>query len=128
MSRVQQLRIAEPAGGQCRCADADAGAHYRRPRVERDGVAVDRDADLVEAVLTLLAVEVGVAQVDRRRATGPQSSSAPPFVAGVTRQRDLPLVLGQDSVRHPARVQMDATLCPGRFWVCTVARIARGTD
>ena len=45
-------------------ADAQAGGDRRRARVERDGVAVDGDADVVQAVLGLLAVELGLAQVD----------------------------------------------------------------
>ena len=37
---------------------------HRRTRVERHCVAVDGDADVVQAVLGLLAVELGLAQVD----------------------------------------------------------------
>ena len=47
-----------------RRADAQAARDHRRARVERHGVAVDGDADLVQAVLGLLAVELGLAQVD----------------------------------------------------------------
>ena len=56
--------VAESTGGQRRGADTQAGGDHRRARVERDRVAVDGDADLVEKVLTLLAVELRVAQVD----------------------------------------------------------------
>ena len=55
----------------CRPRVASAGVPTRRPlrdhrraRVERHRVAVDGDADVVQAVLGLLAVELGVAQVD----------------------------------------------------------------
>ncbi|GAA3044020.1 hypothetical protein GCM10020000_24360 [Streptomyces olivoverticillatus] len=44
-------------------ADPQARGDHRGPRVVRDRVAVDRDAHLVEAVLGLLAVQLGVAQV-----------------------------------------------------------------
>ena len=54
----------EAAGRQGGSADPQAAADRRRPGVERHRVAVDRDADLGEAVLGLLAVELGVAQVD----------------------------------------------------------------
>src|SRR6185312_12053281 len=51
---------AEAAGGQRRGTDPQAGGDHRRTRVERHGVAVDRDACLVQQVLGLLAVQVGV--------------------------------------------------------------------
>src|SRR3954451_22084754 len=43
----------QAAAREGRRADAQAGRDRRRARVERDGVAVDRDADLVQAVLGL---------------------------------------------------------------------------
>ena len=45
----------EPARGRRRRPDPDPGGGVRRERVERDRVLVDRDADLVEQVLGLLA-------------------------------------------------------------------------
>ena len=54
----------QAAGGQRARADAQAAGDHRRARIEGDGVAVDGDADLGQAVLGLLAVELGVAQVD----------------------------------------------------------------
>ena len=59
-----ELGVAEAAGGERRRADAHARGDHRRARVERHGVAVHRDADLVQAVLGLLAVDRRVAQVD----------------------------------------------------------------
>src|SRR4051794_4957509 len=50
---------ADAAGGERGGADAQPGRHRRRPRVEGHRVAVDGDADVVEAVLGLLAVELG---------------------------------------------------------------------
>src|SRR3954468_10364241 len=58
------LLDADAAGGQCRGADAQPRRHRRRTRVEGHGVAVDGDADVVQPVLGLLAVELGVAEVD----------------------------------------------------------------
>ena len=55
--------VAEAAGRERRRADAQTRGDHRRARVERHGVAVDRDADLVQHVLGLLAVELRVAQV-----------------------------------------------------------------
>ena len=57
----------QAAGGERRRADAQAGGDHRRARVERDGVAVDGDPDLVQPVLGLLAVELGLAQVDEHQ-------------------------------------------------------------
>ena len=45
-------------------ADAQARRDHRRARVVRHRVAVHRDVDLVQEVLGLLAVDLGVAQVD----------------------------------------------------------------
>src|SRR4051794_349845 len=45
-------------------ADAQAARHGGRPRIERHRVAVDGDPDLGQPVLGLLAVEVGLAEVD----------------------------------------------------------------
>ena len=53
----------EAAGGERRGADAQARRHRGRARVERNGVAVDGDAHVVQAILGLLAVELGLAQV-----------------------------------------------------------------
>ena len=58
---------AESAGGQGRRADPQAGGDHRRARIERNGVAVDRDADPVQPVLALLAVQLGVAQVHQHQ-------------------------------------------------------------
>lgn len=53
----------KPRVASSRRADAQSRGDHRRARVERDGVAVDRDADGVQDVLRLLAVEGGVAEV-----------------------------------------------------------------
>ncbi len=64
MSRdLGELVGAETAGGERRRADAHARRHHRRAGVEGHGVAVHRDAHLVEEVLGLLAVDRRVAQV-----------------------------------------------------------------
>ena len=57
----------QPARGERGRADSQPGRDGRRARVERDGVAVDGDADVVQPVLGLLAVEVRVAQVDQHQ-------------------------------------------------------------
>src|SRR5690606_31737007 len=60
-----ELLGAKAARGERRGADADTGGDHRRARVEGHGVAVHGDADLVQEVLRLLAVERRVAQVDQ---------------------------------------------------------------
>ena len=59
----------QAARGERRRADPQPRGLHRRARVERHGVAVDRDADLVQAVLGLLAGQLGlaVAQVDEHQ-------------------------------------------------------------
>src|SRR4029077_18918225 len=61
-----EIRELQAAGGERGRADAKARRLDRRARVERDRVAVDGDADLVQAVLGLLARELRLdrAQVD----------------------------------------------------------------
>ena len=54
----------EAARRRGRRPDADAGGRVRRQRVEGDGVLVDRDADLVEEVLGLLAGDTQRRDVD----------------------------------------------------------------
>ena len=58
-----ELGVAEAAGRERGRADAQARGDHRRARVERHRVAVHRDADLVQEVFGLLAVELRVAQV-----------------------------------------------------------------
>ena len=57
----------QAAGGQRARADAQAARDHRGARIEGHRVAVDRDADVVEAVLGLLAVELRLAQVDEHQ-------------------------------------------------------------
>ncbi len=89
-----ELGVAEAAGGQRRRADAQAGGDHRRARVERDGVAVDGDADLVQPVLGLLAVQLGVAQVDQHQ-VDVGAAGAAPTMPGVLHVR-LRQPLGED--------------------------------
>src|SRR3546814_13651050 len=58
-----ELGIAESARGEGGRADAQARGHHRRARVVGHRVAVDRDVDLVQQILGLLAVDDRVAQV-----------------------------------------------------------------
>src|SRR4051794_40067066 len=58
-----EVLLLQAAGRQGRRADAQAARYGGRPRIEGDRVAVDRDPDLGQPVLGLLAVEIGLAQV-----------------------------------------------------------------
>src|SRR2546423_1196332 len=60
---LAELVGSEAAGGERGCADPESRRHRGRARVERNRVAVHGDADVVQAVLGLLAVELAVAQV-----------------------------------------------------------------
>src|SRR5699024_5334618 len=57
----------QAAGSQGRGTDAQAGGDHRRARVERNGIAVNGDANLVQQILRLLAIELGVAQVSQHQ-------------------------------------------------------------
>ena len=65
----------EAARGQRRRADPQAGGLHRRARIERDRVAVDGDADLVQAVLGLPAAQLRSLS---RRSTSTRCTSVPP--------------------------------------------------
>ena len=80
----------QAAGRQRGGADAQAARDHRRPRVERHGVAVDRDADVVQAVLGHLAVELGLAQVDERQVHVGAAGQHVHAVAGVHAARPPP--------------------------------------
>ena len=81
---------AEAAGGQGRGADPQAGGDHRRARVERHGVAVDGDADPVQPVLGLLAVQLGVAQVHQDQVhVGAAGDHGDPGRGDVGRQQPL---------------------------------------
>ena len=54
---LAEVVLGEAARGQGGRADAEAGGDHRRPRVERDRVAVDRYADLVQAVGAAVALK-----------------------------------------------------------------------
>jgi hypothetical protein len=85
----------QAAGGQRRRAHPQAAGDHRRARVERDSVAVDRDADLVQTVLRLAAVELRLAEIDEHEVhVGAAGEHGHP-VAG------LPELLGQ----RPGAVQ-----------------------
>src|SRR5699024_11020235 len=60
---LAELLGPESAGGQRRGPDPQARGDHRRARIERHGVAVDRDPHLVQEVLRLLAVQLRVPQV-----------------------------------------------------------------
>src|SRR6185312_14929959 len=60
-----KLLVAETTGGERRGTDAHARRGQRRARVERHGVAVHRDADRVQDVFRILAVNGGAPQVDQ---------------------------------------------------------------
>ena len=97
---LAEVLVLEAAGGQRRRADPQARGDHRRTRVVRDGVAVDRDADLVEAVLGLLAVQLGLL----RRSTRTRCTSVPPDSTETPALRRRPAARSR-SARMPCAVQ-----------------------
>jgi hypothetical protein len=65
LGNLGELGSTESAGSQGRGTDAEAGGDHRRAGVERNGVAVHGDADGVQEVFGLLAVQLRVAQVNQ---------------------------------------------------------------
>ena len=64
---LAEVLLVEAAHRRRRRADADARRDRRRPLVERHGVAVDGQPDLVQPLLRVLARPVGRAQVELQR-------------------------------------------------------------
>ena len=101
------------AGGERRRPDAQAGRDRRRPRVERDRVAVDGDADVVQPVLGLRP-----SSSESRRSTSTRCTSVPPVstltpCAGLAEQlvghrpgaRERALLALAERARRPAILQ-----------------------
>src|SRR4051794_37927430 len=60
---LPEVLLDQPSGGERGRPDPETGGIHRRALVERDRVAVDRDPDLLEARLGLLAAETGRREV-----------------------------------------------------------------
>ena len=65
MGNLDHVLLLEAAGGDSRCADAQAAGDKGALRVVRDGVLVGGDVDSVQTLLQILAGDVHVLQVDQ---------------------------------------------------------------
>src|ERR1700684_3828021 len=86
---LDEVVVLQPARGERRRADAQAGRLHRRTRVERDRVAIDGDVDRVQAVLGLPAGQLWGArsQVDEHEV---HFGAAAEHIDAVPRLRQLP--------------------------------------
>ena len=98
---LAEVLLVEAAHRRRGCAEPDARGDGRRPLVERNGVAVRRHLDLVQALLGVLARPLARAQVElQQMRVGPSGEHVEPARDQLVRERvgvgaDLALVVAE---------------------------------